>query len=230
MSEPTISLRAATKIWTMGETPINALAGVDLDVAQGERLAILGPSGSGKSTLLNILGLLDSPTSGRYRLCGEDTGTLSPAMRARLRNGSMGFVFQQFHLLSHLSAQANVALPLRYGTPVEDSATAALEALQWVGLAHRADHRPHQLSGGERQRVAIARAIVRRPSILFADEPTGALDSLNGQHILELIESLHVQTAMTVIMITHDAEIAKRFPRQIVMHDGRITSDARGDG
>ena len=235
MSEPALApatpavveLAAVQRHYWMGQESVHALAGVSLRVQAGERLAILGPSGSGKSTLLNLVGLLDRPTEGHYRLEGADVGSLNNQSRARLRNQKIGFVFQHFHLLPNLSALENVALPLQYadfpGSHIRAQAQAALEA---VGLAARQAHRPAQLSGGERQRVAIARAIIRTPRLLLADEPTGALDSEHGERILNLIEDLNRSHGITVMMITHDATIARRFPRYIQMRDGSIQADS----
>lgn len=212
--------------WTMEGETVHALNGVRMLINAGERVAILGPSGSGKSTLLNQMGLLDRPTSGRYLLDGQDTSNLGSSARAAMRNQRIGFIFQNFHLLSNLSALDNVSLPMHYAAlPAAKIKEMAMHALQKVGLGARAAHRPNQLSGGERQRVAIARAIALAPKILLADEPTGSLDSENGHHILELIENLHRQYNMTVVMITHDSSIANRFPRCIRMCDGRIVED-----
>lgn len=225
---PLVELLDVHRNYYMGAETVHALAGVTLRVAAGERVAILGPSGSGKSSLLNLVGLLDRPDEGKYRLAGVDMGGLSNMARARARNQQIGFVFQHFHLLPNLTALENVALPLHYGdlggTQIRTQAQTALEA---VGLVERQAHRPGQLSGGERQRVAIARAIVRMPSLLLADEPTGALDSENGQRILELIEDLNRVHGITVMMITHDAAVAGRFARCVRMRDGRIQADTR---
>ncbi|MBA3774557.1 MAG: ABC transporter ATP-binding protein [Ramlibacter sp.] len=225
-ARPLVQLEAACRDHLMGDETVHALAGVSLSVMGGERVAILGPSGSGKSSLLNLVGLLDRPTEGRCRIDGQDVAALDSQARARLRNEKIGFVFQHFHLLPNLTALDNVALPLHYARmprrEIDERAAAALVA---VGLSARQVHRPEQLSGGERQRVAIARAIVRTPSLLLADEPTGSLDSENGQHILELIEELNRVQRITVLMITHDAGIAARFPRCIHMRDGRILAD-----
>jgi putative ABC transport system ATP-binding protein len=205
---------------------VHALAGIDLRVQAGEGLAITGPSGCGKSSLLNVLGLLDRPSAGEYRFAGQDVQALAPRALARLRGQGIGFVFQQFHLLPHLTALDNVALPLRYGSlGAAEAARQAGEALAAVGLAERALHRPAQLSGGQCQRVAIAQALVARPRVLLADEPTGALDSANGEHVLDLMLALHRERGMTLIVVTHDAAIARRLPRCVRLRDGRVQGD-----
>ena len=210
-------------------TAVSALAGVSLRVRTGERVAVVGPSGSGKSTLLNLLGLLDTPSAGRYWFDGEDVAGLDADRRARLRNRDIGFVFQRAHLLPGLSAFDNVAMPLHYARLSRAAITAAAEgALAAVGLQARAAHRPHELSGGERQRVAIARAIARAPRLLLADEPTGALDSRTGALVMEVIESLAAAQGFTVLMITHDHAVAARFPRVLRIRDGRLDGDGPG--
>ncbi len=223
--DPVIEIDNVTKTYQMGEVQVHALRGVSLTVRQGEYIAIMGASGSGKSTLMNASGLLDRPTSGSYRIRGEETSHLSKGRLADLRNHEIGFVFQQFNLLPRVSARRQVGLPLFYaGTPGRESREMAREALELVGLSERANHRPDELSGGEQQRVAIARALVNRPSLLLADEPTGALDTNTGAEVLDLIDRLHSQ-GLTVIMVTHDHNVAKRAERVIVLSDGIVISD-----
>ena len=220
-----IQLEDVTKVYQMGEVQVHALRGVSLAVREGEYLAIMGASGSGKSTLMNIIGLLDRPTDGSYWIRGEETSRLGKGKLADLRNREIGFVFQQFNLLPRISARRQVELPLFYaGTPRRKGQQMARESLARVGLDERAGHRPEELSGGEQQRVAIARALVNRPSLLLADEPTGALDSKTGTEVLDLIDGLHAQ-GLTVIMVTHDPLVAQRTQRVITLSDGRIVSD-----
>lgn len=227
-----LSLDSITKLFTRGDEDIRAIDGLSLEVEAGEFIAITGASGSGKSTLLYILGLLDVPSAGRYLLDGSPTESLSDDRRAELRNRFMGFVFQGFHLLPRASALRNVTMPLVYSggygerVPEPEQRARAEAALSTVGLADRMLHLPNELSGGQRQRVAIARALVNRPKLLFADEPTGNLDSRSGKEILALFEQLNA-AGVTVIMVTHDPSIAQRARRRLVLGDGKLLEDIR---
>jgi putative ABC transport system ATP-binding protein len=222
--------RQISKQYGAGEVQVDALRGVDLAVERGEFLAVMGPSGCGKSTLLHVLGGIDPPTSGQVFLDGQDLGALDDAARSVLRRRRLGFVFQRINLLPTLTALENVALPLRIDGAGRGAANRqAQSALARVGMDHRAKHFPHELSGGEQQRVAIARALVIEPAVLFADEPTGALDSTNAAHILELLAEC-VREGQTVVMVTHDANMARQASRVLLMQDGRIveTTEAAG--
>ncbi|UCE85587.1 MAG: ABC transporter ATP-binding protein [Deltaproteobacteria bacterium] len=223
-----IELERVSKIYTIGGRPLHALDAVTENVETGDYVALMGPSGSGKSTLLNILGCLDRPTSGSYHLDGEEVGSLPEAELSRIRSGKIGFVFQVFHLVPRLSAAENVGFPMVFaGIPRAERRERVASALQAVGLADRAEHRPAELSGGERQRVAIARATVMRPQILLADEPTGNLDSAAGRQVMALLEDMHAG-GLTLVVVTHDPGIARRARRVLVMRDGRIVERIRG--
>lgn len=223
---PLISMQAVTKSYGKGHSEVRALRGIDIDIAQGEFVSVMGPSGSGKSTCMNILGCLDKPTGGKYLFGDADVGTLSRNDRALLRRFYLGFVFQGFNLLSRTSALENVELPLIYRrTPLADRRAAARQALALVGLTEWEDHTPGELSGGQQQRVAIARAIVTNPSVLFADEPTGNLDTARGREIIDLLLRLNRDQGITIVMVTHDAAVAERAQRIITIVDGLIESD-----
>ncbi len=224
-----LELTNVTRHYQMGDETIAALDGVNFSVEEGEMVAIIGSSGSGKSTLLNILGCLDSPTGGQYRLADRDVRELTDNQRSELRNREIGFIFQSFQLLARAPAWKNVALPLVYrGIPRGKRREAACEALARVGLGERFKHRPNQLSGGQRQRVAIARALIGEPSLLLADEPTGNLDSTTGKEITELFEKLHAD-GNTIVVVTHEPAIAAGCPRAIRLLDGKITADGPGE-
>jgi len=222
-----IVIQDIVKTYQMGDSIVRALAGVNLTVEEGEFTAIMGPSGSGKSTLMNILGCLDRPTSGSYKLDGAEVATLGDDELAVTRNKKIGFVFQNFNLLSRMSALNNVALPMVYaGVPHKERLARAQRGLEMVGLGSRVHHKPNELSGGQRQRVAIARALVNEPSIILADEPTGNLDSKSGDEIMEIFCELN-QQGRTVILVTHEPEIAAYTRRTVTFRDGLIVSDER---
>ncbi len=226
-SSALISCRDVTKTYVMGTQKVHALREVNLDFRHGEMTAIMGPSGSGKSTLMNLIGALDVPTSGTLEIEGRNLAKLKPNDLADLRNETIGFVFQQFNLLGRSSALTNVKLPLRYARkPIADIDARAAECLEMVGLGDRMDHRPMQLSGGQQQRVAIARALAGSPSIILADEPTGALDTKTSEDIMDLLTGLG-QQGITVIIVTHEPEVAEFASRQIHFRDGQIERDDR---
>jgi len=226
-----IHLQNISRRYQMGAETVHALRDVSLEIERGEYVAIMGPSGSGKSTLMNLVGCLDTPTSGRYELNGVNVGELDDNQLAEIRNREIGFVFQTFNLLPRSNALRNVELPLVYaGAPAEERRKIALEAIGQVGLANRTQHRPNELSGGERQRVAVARALVNRPAILLADEPTGNLDSKTGAEIMALFDELS-QKGNTIIVVTHEEDIARHARRIVRIRDGLIAGDERrGDG
>jgi putative ABC transport system ATP-binding protein len=222
-----IELSGVSKVYGKGEAQVRALDGVDITIERGDFVAIIGASGSGKSTMMNIIGCLDAPTAGSYRLDGINTRELDEYQQAQIRNRKIGFVFQNFNLISRTKAVDNVAMPLAYArVGRHERRERALAMLDTVGLSSRAGHRPSQLSGGQQQRVAIARALVTNPVLLLADEPTGALDSRSSAEILDLFESLH-SSGRTIVMITHEMDVAQRAGRVVRMQDGRIISDER---
>jgi putative ABC transport system ATP-binding protein len=223
--KPLIVVRDLVKNYVMGDTVVHALASVSFEIARGTYIAIMGPSGSGKTTLMDILGCLSRPTSGSYWLQGELVSDLSERRLAELRNQEIGFVFQNFNLLPRTTALVNVELPMIYdGVPRKDRVRRAIEELHAVGLGDRTHHRPNELSGGQRQRVSIARALVNRPSILFADEPTGNLDSASGESILALFDELH-KRGNTIVVVTHEREVAEHAERIMSFRDGRLVKD-----
>ncbi len=223
-----IRLAGITKVYSMGRRELEVLSGIDLEIADGEMVALMGPSGSGKSTMLNIIGCLDQPTAGSYSLDGAEVGHLNSGELADVRGRKIGFVFQSFNLLPQLSALGNVELGLKYSrdnrarSGGNRSRERALAALTRVGLADRASHRPTELSGGEQQRVAVARALAKEPPLVLADEPTGNLDSRSGDEVLSILTTLHAEQAITLVIITHDSDIANRCQRTINIRDGQI--------
>ena len=227
--ESLILLNGIERTFYLGDSEVHALRNVDLSISRGEYIAVMGPSGSGKSTLLNMIGLLDRPDAGTYRLEGRDVTTLNADELARVRSERIGFIFQSFHLVPRLTAAENIALPLVLaGIPAGERAKRVTQALNEYGLADRARHLPNQLSGGQRQRVAIARATILRPAVLLADEPTGNLDRVTGEEVVRLLEGLNVQ-GMTLIVVTHDQVLGARARRQLRMEDGNIVSDVVTD-
>ncbi len=223
-----IELTGICRRFQLGDTTVNALAGLNLNIEAGEYVAVMGPSGSGKSTLLNLLGLLDHPDEGRYSLEGRDVTTLSPDEQAKVRSTRIGFVFQSFHLVPRLSAAENIALPMTLaGIAPSERERRVVQALKDFGLDHRADHKPDQLSGGQRQRVAIARATIMQPPLILADEPTGNLDRHTGEEVVNLLEALNAR-GVTLIVVTHDPVMGARARRQLVMEDGSLKQDRAG--
>ena len=218
-----IRLQDITKVYPMGKRELTVLKGINLNIEKGELVAIMGPSGSGKTTLLNLIGCLDKPTSGSYYLEGREVSRLSSNELAAIRAQKIGFIFQTFNLLSRLSALANVELGMTYAGGVERKR--AIEALAKVGLSDRVNHRPVELSGGEQQRVAIARALVKNPSVFLADEPTGQLDSRSGEEIISILTSLHAEQGITLLLVTHDTNIARHCQRIIQLKDGEVVAE-----
>jgi putative ABC transport system ATP-binding protein len=230
MSEPVIKLDGLTKVFLTDEVETHALSGIHLEIQRGDYVSIAGPSGCGKSTLLSILGLLDSPTEGEYTLNNRPVQELTHSERARVRNREIGFIFQAFNLIGDLTVYENVELPLTYrGMPSQERKRRVLEALEKVGMAHRMKHYPSQLSGGQQQRVAVARALGGQPSILLADEPTGNLDSRNGEAVMDLLKGLH-QEGATICMVTHDPRYASLADRTIHLFDGRVVEENMAAG
>ncbi|MBN1887833.1 MAG: ABC transporter ATP-binding protein [Thermoflexales bacterium] len=223
-----IEIENVTKVYQMGEVKVHALCGVSLKIEPGEWVAIMGSSGSGKSTLMHIIGCLDTPTSGQYRLNGVEVGGMDDNQLASVRSHQIGFVFQSFNLLSRTSALKQVMLPMQYGrngrrVSVTERKQRAAQALEMVGLGDRVDHQPTELSGGQQQRVAIARALVNNPAIIMADEPTGNLDSKSGAEVMDILRRLHAEKGITVVMVTHDEEIGAQAGRIVRLRDGQIT-------
>jgi len=221
-SKKVIKSKGITKVYQMGEVQVHALRGVGISIKEGEVVSIMGPSGSGKSTLMNIIGCLDRPTSGEYYLDGQLVSNMSDDELAIVRNKKVGFVFQNFNLLSRSTALINVELPLRYSGIKTERKEKAIQALESVGLGDRVNHKPTELSGGQQQRVALARAIINNPSIIMADEPTGNLDSKSGKEIMELLLKMNKEFGTTLIIVTHDPKIAKQTQRVIELYDGKV--------
>src|ERR1700678_290913 len=226
--QPLIQIEGMTKVFYTDEIETHALSGVHLSISRGEYVAMSGPSGCGKSTLLSIIGLLDTPTAGRYSLNGKEVANLNFADRSRIRNQEIGFIFQSFNLIGDLTVAENVELPLTYrsGMPAAERKRRLQESLERVGMAHRTRHYPSQLSGGQQQRVAVARALAGSPSILLADEPTGNLDSHNGKQVMELLQNLHRDGA-TICMVTHDPRFAKHAQRELHLFDGKVVAEEK---
>ena len=225
MSHPIIQAKNLTKHYTVGSTIVRALDGLDIDIDKGSYIALMGPSGSGKSTLMNILGCLDTPSSGAYFLNDKDVSEVDDDLLAAIRNKEIGFIFQTFNLLPRYTALENVALPMIYaGIPKKERLARATEVLEKVGLGDRVTHKPNELSGGQRQRVAVARALVMNPSIIFADEPTGNLDSKTSEGIMQLFDEIH-QDGNTLIVVTHEEEVAARAQKIIRLRDGKLDSE-----
>lgn len=225
MNDWVIEAKDLTKVYQMGDIEVHALRGLSLKIRRGEVVAIMGPSGSGKSTLMNMIGCLDHPTSGEYLLDGEQVSNLKDDQLAEIRNRKVGFVFQTFNLLSRTTALSNVELPMRYSEMARGRKERAKSALELVGLSDRVHHRPNELSGGEQQRVAIARALVNDPAIILADEPTGNLDSKSGAEIIQLLLKLNNEQGTTLVVVTHDPEIAQQTQRTILIRDGEVVEE-----
>jgi putative ABC transport system ATP-binding protein len=222
-----IELSAIERRFQLGDTTVHALAGLNLQIEAGEYVAVMGPSGSGKSTLLNLLGLLDRPNAGTYKLEGRDVTTLSPDEQATVRSTRIGFVFQSFHLVPRLTAAENIALPMTLaGIPAAERKQRVAQALKDFGLDNRADHKPDELSGGQRQRVAIARATIMQPAMILADEPTGNLDRATGEEVMRMLEELN-NRGVTLIVVTHDTALGARARRQLLMEDGELREDSK---
>ena len=229
MSKALIELAGIERVFHLGDSEVHALRQLELHIDSGEYVAVMGPSGSGKSTLLNLLGLLDHPNTGTYRLEGRDVTTLSPEEQARVRSERIGFVFQSFHLVPRLTAAENIALPMTLaGIDPAQRALSVKQALKDYGLRDRASHRPNELSGGQRQRVAIARATIMQPAMILADEPTGNLDRATGEEVMRLLEELNAR-GVTLIVVTHDATLGARARRQLLMEDGELRHDSAAE-
>jgi len=225
-----ITIRNMTKVYTMGEIEVHALRGINLHIAEGEFVAIMGPSGSGKSTLMNMIGCLDTPTAGSYTLDGIEVATLADNELSAVRARKLGFVFQQYMLLPRQTALANVEMPMLYrGIESKERKRRAQIALEIVGMGNRTDHRPNELSGGQQQRVAIARALAGSPSVILADEPTGALDSTTSEEIMHTLQQLNREQKLTVIIVTHESDIAAYADRTIMIRDGVVTNDRKNE-